>query len=80
MFKNLSNTAINLTRIAKKFRDKIENFTREIVVNATKSLNNRMKVKDKQEKKKTKHPLFPILNQFIYAVRHHYNQYVVTVS
>ncbi len=47
MPKNLSNTAINLTRIAKKFRDRIENFTREIVINVIKSLNGRMKIKDK---------------------------------
>ena len=47
MFKNLSNIAINLTRIAKKFRDGVEGFTREMVVNAAKSLDGRMKIKDK---------------------------------
>ena len=62
MFKNLNNTAINLTRIAKKFRDKVKNFTREIVINAAKSLDSRMKIKNKQEKKKTEYSLFSILN------------------
>ncbi len=80
MFKNLNNIVINLTRIVKKFKDEIEGFTREMVVNAAKSLNSRMKVKDKQEKKKTEYLLFPILNQLVYAVRHHYDQYVVIVS
>ena len=47
MPKNLSNTAINLTRIAKKFRDGVEGFTREIIINAAKSLDNRIKVKGK---------------------------------
>ena len=47
MSKNLSNVIINLIKIAKKFRDRIKNFTREIIVNAAKSLNNRMKIKDK---------------------------------
>ena len=47
MFKNLNNIVINLTRIVKKFKDEIEGFTREMVVNAAKSLNSRMKVKDK---------------------------------
>ena len=50
MFKNLNNTAINLNRITKKFRDEIEGFTREMIVNAAKSLNNRIKLKDKQKK------------------------------
>ncbi len=47
MSKNLSNIVINLTRIAKKFRDRMKNFTREIIVNVAKSLNDRMKIKDK---------------------------------
>ena len=38
---------VNLTRIVKKFRDGIDDFTREIVINAAKSLNDRMKIKDK---------------------------------
>ena len=47
MSKNLNNTAINLTRIAKKSRDGVEDFTREMIVNAAKSFDDRMKVKDK---------------------------------
>ncbi len=47
MSKNLNNIAINLTRITKKFRDRMEGFTREMIINAAKSLNNRMKVKSK---------------------------------
>ena len=47
MSKNLNNIIINLTRIAKKFRDKIKDFTREIVINVIKSHNGRMKIKDK---------------------------------
>ncbi len=80
MSKNLSNAAINLIRIAKKFRDGMKGFTREIVINAAKSLNNRMKIKGKQEKKEIKHPLFSILNQLVYAVRHYCDQYIVIVS
>ena len=58
----------------------MDGFTREIMVNAAKSLNNRMKVKGKQEKKEAEYFLFSILNQFVYAVRHHCDQYVVIVS
>ena len=67
----MSNVAINLTRIAKKFRDEMKGFTREMVVNVAKSLDSRMKVKGKQEKKEAKYFLFPILNQLVYAVRYH---------
>ncbi len=62
MFKNLSNAAINLTRIAKKFRDGMESFTREMIVNAVKSLDGRMKIKGKQKKKEAEYFLFSILN------------------
>ncbi len=51
-----------MTRITKKFRDKIDDFTREMVVNVAKSFDGRMKIKDKQEKKKAEYSLFPILN------------------
>jgi len=51
----------------------MDGFTREIVINAAKSLNDRMKIKDKQEKKEIEYLLFFVLNQLIYAVRHYYN-------
>ncbi len=44
-----------------------------MVVNAVKSRDNRIKIKDKQEKKEIKYFLFPILNQLVYTVRHYYN-------
>ncbi len=62
MSKNLNNTTINLTRIAKKFRDKMKGFTREMVVNAAKSLDGRIKIKNKQEKKEVEYPLFFVFN------------------
>ncbi len=40
----------------------MDGFTRKIIINVTKSLDSRMKVKDKQEKKKVKYFLFSILN------------------
>ncbi len=50
------------------------------MINIAKSLNDRMKIKNKQKKKKTEHPLFPILNQLIYTIRHHYDQYTIIVN
>ena len=40
----------------------MDGFTREMVVNVIKSLDGRMKIKGKQEKKETEHPLFSIFN------------------
>ena len=58
----------------------MDDFTRKMVVNAAKSLDDRMKIKGKQKKKEAEHPLFPVLNQLIYTVRHYCDQYIITVS
>ncbi len=49
----------------------MEGFTREMVVNVVKSLDGRMKIKGKQEKKEAEYSLFFIFNQLVYAVRYH---------
>ncbi len=58
----------------------MDGFTRKIVVNVAKSLNSRIKIKNKQKKKEAKHPLFSIFNQLIYTVRHYYNQYIMIIN
>ncbi len=40
----------------------MDDFTREIVINVVKSLNDRMKIKGKQKKKEAEYFLFSILN------------------
>jgi len=49
----------------------VEEFNSEKKIKETKKLKSTMKVKNKKKKKKTKHLLFSILNQLVYAVRHY---------
>ena len=58
----------------------MDGFTRKMIINAAKSLDGRIKIKGKQEKKEAEHPLFSVFNQLIYTIRHHYDQYIVIVS